>query len=232
MGGQAQLSRLTEFTIQVKSSITWLAAMDKPAYQYVQRVRSDRAMLEDLIDLPRWTQEQISELIEYRCMQAGIAPDFSQIVIPHQFDETDYETLEERNRSGFYRILWNAAGGNPSVALRLWADALAVTVDDHIVVRHLPLELATGQLEVANLSVLLLLRVIAQSEMSTTNDISESLQLPFGVVSNAIRVAMIRGWIEEIDGYYRITWRWFRAINRVLARQNLLDREFFQETHP
>ena len=196
--------------------------MDKPAYQYVQRVRADIAMVEDLIELPTWTQEQIRELIEYRCEQTDVTPDFSQIVIPHQFDETDYETLDERNRSGFYRILWNAAGGNPSVALRLWTDALAVTEDDHIVVRHLPLELITGQLEAANLPILLLLRVIAQSEMSTINDISESLQLPLVIVSNAIRVALLRGWIEEIDGYYRITWHWFRAINRVLARQNLL----------
>ena len=188
-------------------------------------------MVEGLIDLPTWTQEQISELIEYRCLQAGINPDFSQMVISHRFDETDYVTLEERNRSGFYRILWNAAGGNPSVALRLWADALAVTADEHVVVRHLPRELVTGQLEGANLAVLLLLRVIAQSEMSTMDDISESLQLPLSVVSNAVRVAMIRGWIEDIDGYYRISWRWYRAIIRVLARQNLLAREFFQETH-
>jgi hypothetical protein len=231
MGGQAELNRLEEFTLKVKSSIPWIVVMDKHAFQYVLRVHSDRAMVEDLIDLPTWTQEQISELVTYRCRQAGMTPDFSQMDIPYLFDETEYETIEERNRSGFYRILWNAAGGNPSVALRLWADTLAVTADDRIVVRHLPRELSTGQLEGANLSVLLLLRVIAQSEISTTEDIGEGLQLPFAVVSNAIRVAMIRGWIEEIDGTYRITWRWFKTINRVLARQNLLAREVFQEAH-
>ena len=226
MGGQLEMNRLSEFAQQIKSNITWILAMDRPAYQYVKRVRADHSIVEDLVELPTWTQEQISELIEYRCKQAGITPDFNQIEIPHQFDETDFESLEERNRSGFYRILWNTSGGNPSVALRLWADALTVMKDNHIVVQRLPseLEIDTEQLENADLPLLLLLRVIAQSEMSTIDDISESLQLPFVVVSNAIRVALIRGWVEQIDDYYRITWRWFRSINRVLARQNFLTR--------
>ena len=181
-------------------------------------------MLNDYIELTPWTQEQISELIETRCRWAGIEPDFSEIDIPHQYDDIDYESLDERTRAGFYRILSNASAGNPSVALRLWGDSLAVTDDERILVQVLPQVFGGDQLEKANLSVLLILRVIIQSEMTTSDDIAESLQLASSVIDNGIRFALLRGWIEETDGYYNITWRWFRPINRVLTRQNLLSR--------
>jgi DNA-binding IclR family transcriptional regulator len=69
-----------------------------------------------------------------------------------------------------------------------------------------------------------MLRVIAQSGMSTAEDVAESLQLNPTVIESGIRFALFRGWIEETGGYYQITWRWFRTINRVLSRQNLLAR--------
>ena len=32
----------------------------------------------------------------------------------------------------------------------------------------------------------------------------------------------MRGWIEEVDGHHRVTWKWFRTITRVLVRRNFL----------
>jgi hypothetical protein len=226
MNGAIELKRLIEFVAPLRSRahICVIAAMIRPAFQYLSRLRAERLMLNDYIELTPWTQEQISELIETRCRWAGIEPDFSEIDIPHQYDDIDYESLDERTRAGFYRILSNASAGNPSVALRFWGDSLAVTDDERILVQVLPQVFGGDQLEKANLSVLLILRVIIQSEMTTSDDIAESLQLASSVIDNGIRFALLRGWIEETDGYYNITWRWFRPINRVLTRQNLLSR--------
>ena len=77
-----------------------------------------------------------------------------------------------------------------------------------------------------NLSVLLVLRVIIQSGMAEQKDIIQSLKLPEAEVANAIRYATRCDWIEDLNGFYRITWKWFRPITRVLARQNLLVRKF------
>jgi hypothetical protein len=226
MNGAIELKRLIQFVAPLRSrvNICLIVAMVRPAFQYLSRLRAERIMLNDFIELTPWTQEQISELIEARCRWAGIEPDFSEIDIPHQYDDVDYESLDERTRAGFYRILSNASAGNPSVALRLWGDSLAVTDDGRILVQVLPQVFGGDQLEKANLSVLLILRVIIQSEMTTSEDIAESLQLGSSVIDNGIRFATLRGWIEETDGYYQITCRWFRPINRVLTRQNLLSR--------
>ena len=55
-------------------------------------------------------------------------------------------------------------------------------------------------------------------------DIADNLRLPQGAVSSAMHFAVLRGWIEETEGRYRLSWTWFRSITRVLTRQNLLAR--------
>ena len=99
-----------------------------------------------------------------------------------------------------------------------------MTADGRVIVQLLPQVFTGEQLENASLPVLLMLRVIVQSGKTTLEDIAESLRLAPVVIENGIRFALFRGWIEEIDGYYQITWQWFRTINRVLVRQNLLTR--------
>jgi hypothetical protein len=224
--GVVELDRLSDFVAPLRSNgnVAMIISMIKPAYQYLRRLRGERAILDNAIELPAWTLDQITALIELRSMKAGIEADFSEIEMPYQYDEADYDSPDERIRSGFYRILWNASAGNPSVALRLWSDSLAETPEGRVVVQILPQIFAGDQMEHASLSILLMLRVIVQSGMTTAEDVVESLQLPSNVIENGIRFALLHGWIEETDGYYQVTWRWFRTINRVLTRQNLLAR--------
>ena len=64
----------------------------------------------------------------------------------HLFDDIDCDTVEDRNRFDFYRILWNASDGNPMVALHLWTDSLRIAPDNLILV-SLPQLSATSELE-------------------------------------------------------------------------------------
>jgi hypothetical protein len=181
-------------------------------------------VLLEVLELPLWTEERIRDLIDLRCTEADISPDFGDLVLPRQLDEIDYETIDERNRLAFNRILWNAADGNPAVALQIWVDSLSVSPDGKIIV-NIPRFPEIRELEGLNITTLLVLRVITQSGLATQDDILESLRLPIAEVAGAVRFSMQRGWIEEINGRYRLTWKWFRGITRVLSRQNLLPRK-------
>ena len=72
--------------------------------------------------------------------------------------------------------------------------------------------------------MLLILRVVAQSEWTTQEEIVNSLELPVTEVKGALHLATARGWLESQNGRFRLTWKWFRRITRVLARKNLLVR--------
>ena len=69
---------------------------------------------------------------------------------------------------------------------------------------------------------MLVLRVIAQAEHISLNDIVDNLRYPESVVENALNIALENNWVAAKDGLYTLTWRCFRTITRVLARRNLL----------
>ena len=177
-----------------------------------------------MLRIPLWTEEQIRKLIELRSAHADIEPDFGELILPRQFESIDYDTVEDRNRFGFYRILWNASDGNPMVSLQLWADSLRIAPDGRILV-SLPQLPATSELEKVNMSLLLVLRVIAQSEMANQEEIADSLRFSATEVAGALNLAITHEWVEQVNGRYHLTGKWFRSITRVLARKNLLVRK-------
>lgn len=223
LGGQHEIDQFSGLIRAIEVDVFWFYGVDWAAWQYISRVRADRLFVDDVLNLSLWTENQIRGLIEQRTDRTGIQPDFGELALPRQFEDIDYETVEERNRNGFYRILWNASDGNPAVALQLWADSLRVAPKGRILV-SLPQLPATEELEGVNITVLLILRVIAQSGYASQEQITDSLKLPETEVNVALRFALAREWVEIADGWYRLTWKWFRSITRVLARQNLLVR--------
>ncbi|MBW2295151.1 MAG: hypothetical protein JRG94_23015, partial [Deltaproteobacteria bacterium] len=158
-----------------------------------------------------------------RCEAAGIEPDYRRLVFPRQFDDGERNTLEERNRAGFQRILWDMSGGNPEVAMQLFVKSLRGLPNGRFVMR-MPQPAPVTAVNDARLTTLLVLRVIAQCDLATIDDITASLRLTRPMAMSSIRYALQRGWIEEQDGRYRISWDWFRTVTTVLVRRNLLPR--------
>jgi hypothetical protein len=202
--------------------LLWIFALNRVAWSYISRARAHRMALDDVLELPVWTERQIGELIELRCTEAGIEPDFSRLILPRRIDEGQYDTVDERNRAGIYRLITTIAGGSPSMALKLWTEALAVAPGGRIVVR-LPELPETGELQRSGISLLLVLRVIMQCELASADDVIKSLRLSTGEAHNALRFLMQRGWIEFDNGRYQVSDSWYGAVVSVLDRQNLIQ---------
>ena len=222
-GGQQDMDQVAGLVSSLQTDVFWFYGVNWAAWHYISRVRESQLFLDDVLRIPLWTEEQIRELIELRSAYVGIEPDFRELLLPRQFEDIDYDTIEDRNRFGFYRILWNASDGNPMVSLQLWADSLRIAPDGRFLV-SLPQLPATSELEKTNMTVLLTLRVIAQSEMASLEEITNSLRFPTSEVAGALHMAITHGWVEPVNGRYRLTRKWFRSIRRVLARKNLLVR--------
>ncbi len=223
IGGQKELIKLTELIENISAHVLWVFSVDRFAWQYLRRARADQSAINDVIELQPWTEEQLKGLFKIRNDEAGVEPNFSSVKIPNEYLETTFDTTLERNQAGLYRMIWTLSGGNPSVALRIWADCLCPNDQGQLVVT-LPAQPKSRDLEGVAQNILLVLRAIAQSEVISKADIADNLRLPTGAVSSAMHYAMSRGWIEETAAGYKISWEWFRTITGVLARQNLLAR--------
>ncbi|MFT5500875.1 MAG: hypothetical protein ACI88G_001008 [Woeseiaceae bacterium] len=223
IGGQNELSKLNKLVQDVVADVLWVFAVDCFAWQFLRRVRADQSSINEIIQLPSWTEEQLGELIDLRNSAASLEPDFAGVQIPDEHVVTSLETAEARNRASVYRMIWTLSGGNPTVALRIWSNTVFPDDSGQIRVRT-PAQPATRDLDDARQNVLLVLRAIAQSEVITADDVVDNLRLPAGAVGSAMHYCESRGWIEENDGYFSLSMQWFRTITRTLARQNLLAR--------
>jgi len=221
IGGFGELAGLSALFGRVHVPLVWGISVDRYAYQFIARARADYQVIDRLIQLRPWTEEQIGEFVEKRCESAGLKPDFSKIKVPRQHMDVAQDAIEDRNRVGLYTMLATMSRGNPSIAIRLFADGIRMTDagvaevglpsirDDHVFSRE-------------PITSLLILRVIAQVELITCEDIISNLRMAPAVVTSALQVAQLRGWVEEQNGRYRISWPWFRVITQMLGRQNLL----------
>lgn len=223
LGGQAQLESLSKFFRRSPSGILWVLGVDRVAWRYISRVHARTSLLEEVVELPTWSEEQLGELLKLRCADAGITPQYGRYIPSRYLDEAGQRSVEEMRRASLMRILWSAADGNPGATLRLWVDSLSVN-DDGEIVANLPQEPDTSQLDQLNPTALLVLRVIAQIEFATGEEIARSLRLSTQDIDQMLRIMLLRGWIDQADGRYRITGRWFRVITRTLTRRNLLAR--------
>jgi hypothetical protein len=201
----------------------WVYAIDRYAWRYIRAAQPRRAYADSVMELPPWTEEQLGEFIAERCEALSIDPDFSDVVLPRQFLDAAQTTVTERNRAGIIRMLTDYSDGNPSIALHLWADCL-VWKESGEVTGMLPTLGSTTELDNLPLEGLLVLRMIVQFERVNAEDLQLGLRISGTEVETAVRLCLAKGWIEEQDGMFTVSWRWFPVITRILARQNLLAR--------
>jgi hypothetical protein len=225
IGGQAELKKLSDLIEAIDHKVLWVFSVDCFAWQFLRRARADQSSIHEVIEVPSWNEDQLSSLIQQRNEGAGIEPNFAKAQIPAEYAVTSYDTADERNEAGIYRMLWTISGGNPAVALLTWSDCLYFeSEDDSQIYVRVPSQPSTRDLDNAAHNVMLVLRCIAQAELITEDDIVDNLRLPQGAVGTAMHYCNSQGWINVVEGRYRISMRWFRTITRALARQNLLAR--------
>jgi hypothetical protein len=223
MGGLLGMEQAAAIANGARGDIFWIVTLTRAAWPYINRMLGDRATLQEIIELPPWPEEQLEGLFDKRCRNAGIEPDYRRLVFPRQFDDGERATLEERNRYGFRRILWELSDGNPEVAMRLFADSLRELPTGRIVVR-LPQPASSDRLSSSNRTTLLILKVLVETEMATLEDIQAAVQVPLHAVTNALAHCTQQKWVEEVYDHYQITWASYRTVKRVLIRRGLITR--------
>lgn len=223
IGGQGELDNVISRLQELDFPGTWLYTVDRHTWRYLLAAQPKRAIADTILELPPWTEEQIADYIQQRCEEMNIEPDFSAVSVPRQFLDAQHSSPSERNRAGVIRMLVDYAEGNISVAMRLFAECLAVEKSG-AVEGALPCLASSVELEALPLDSALVLRVIAQFEGVHPQDIQAALRVSPAEVHAMLRLARMRGWIEDNDGRLDLHWRWRPVIVRMLARQNLLSR--------
>lgn len=222
IGGLADFDALVALARAAPPQLRWTVTIGGPAWSYLRRARHDRLVFDAVVQLPRWTTLQLRGLIEARTREAGIEPDFGQLIgdVPLSFDSE--VTPEELNRRGYFELLGDFTGGNPAVALEFWRRSLFRRRETgQVVVRtfETPDVARVTALPQASLFVL---RTIVQMDRATTRHIERSTDLAPIVIADALRGLERIGVIVPFDGGYRVALFWWAEVVRLLERRNLI----------
>ncbi len=220
IGGMRGLDELGRLTRLAGPDVSWIATIGAAAWQYVERARGDRLHFSDIIALGPWDEESISDLMRRRCELLEVSPSFESLVIPRQYDDDELEA-GKRREIGYYRILWDYAGGNPHVASWFWAESLFRDADGDLVVR-LFREPPAAELDALSLPLQFVLRALVQLETASRSELSDAIRMSADEIQDALSYAIGRGYVSEENGIFALTWPWYRAVTRMLQRQHLL----------
>ncbi|WOH37115.1 AAA family ATPase [Thalassotalea fonticola] len=220
--GQREIRRLYGWINELKGLALWVLTFDSSSWSLLNALGIATGFFSTNIQLKSWTEDQISDLFELRCKEAEIDIDFAQLVIPRQLADIEDDSIESRNKSGIYRIIWGYADGNPAVACRAFANSIIYS--EGKLVAKLPISPNGKIIEHFDINSLLVLRVLCQFGRCSVNDIVKNLRLHGLVVNSALAACVAQGIVEQVNGRFQITWFWFRTASKYLARQNLLTR--------
>lgn len=220
VNGLRGLDQFATLERAVGGNVSWVVTIGSASWHYIQRARGDRVFFEQVVKLPRWTEEELGELIQAQCERAGVDPSFEGLVVPRQ-TEAPLPERANRTEAGYYRLLWDHSHGNPGVALHAFRESLFVSDEGETVVR-LFREPSPQQIEDLSAPLLFVLRSVVQLELATAQEIVDATQFPLADVEDAVRFCLARGYLERHQTGVRVTWPWYRTITRVLERQHLL----------
>jgi hypothetical protein len=223
MGGLRGLDQLVGTARGYSKRAVWVLAVDEIVWTFLSRARSICPLFDEVIFLDPWREEQIAALLTERSAQAGLSPSFEGLLeqLPPGADEQDRQDALQERKDGYFRLVWDHAGGNPGVALQVWRSSLAQDEAGTPVVRVLQVPDVT-ELERLPDAVLFVLRAILQLAPAYPAQIDEATRLDGDALHDALRYGLARGYLAEDGGRFRVTWAWYQPIMQLLQRHQLL----------
>lgn len=223
IGGLARFDDVLAFARSSASRKTWVFALDAALWPLLRRARDSRPMFDLTHLLMPWSEDRIGALIADRTTACGVEPKYDTLLdrLPPGSDEQDRQEALEVKRLGYQRMLWDHVGGNPGLALEAWRTSLASEESGEVHVRRLqPPDAA--QLETLPDSSLFILRAVLQLAPARVEAVAQAVRLPPDQVLEELRAGTSRGFYEERERAFRITWKWLRAVKHLLERRHLL----------
>ena len=224
INGLIEFDQLTRLARGIGHESVLVATIEHTSWDFLERARQDRLVFDSVIRMPRWSLQEVRDLIERRTKEAGIEPDFANVIDSGAFAIDEDLSPEERKKFQYFRRLHDYTDGNPAIALEYWRRSLFVIAETGQVVA-LTFERPNAD-ELSNLPApaLLVMRAILQMGRAKTGAIERSTHLPSPTISGSLRRLERLGAVTTDEGCYLIALDWWLEVRRLLERRNLVVR--------
>jgi hypothetical protein len=203
--------------------VLWVFSIDAIVWPFLCRACDARPPFDDALMLGPWTDRQIGSLLAERSSEAGIVPDFRDLLdeLPPDADELERQEALADKRAGYYEMVWSYAYGNPAMALEVWRSSLVEDAAGHVRVRPLHAPRAEG-LEALPDTLLFVLRAVLQMAPASVADVVAATRISEPQVQEAFGVGRAQGYLLDEGGRVSVCWGWLRAVLLLLERRHLV----------
>ncbi len=204
----------------------WMLTVHAPAWRLLERIGTvvNPNSFRHVIELPRLGGAELQKWLIRRTRQAGYEPDFGPLSSSTAAGQPAAES--DRTAEAFFRLLAEASGGNPGVAVPLWALSLSPSnpdVQDLDTLRvRLPEVISNPQLHPLSDPALLILAAVRVHGGLTVSEIVQVNNMEADLVQSTVQVLDNLGLLHRVGGRFHIDMTWLTAITRLLRRRHFV----------
>jgi len=176
--------------------IFWCLGINNYSWEFLEAVLKKSRYFNFIYKLERWREEDIQKLILSNHQKTGFDLDYDQVLISPNRSSDEVNEVDAEAR--YFRILWEEAMGNPSVAIKVWLSSLERNGQKSM--RALiPVERSDdlGSLPDAFHFVL---ATIVRHESMTIEEIIQSTDLSNDIVRNAVKSCLEKEYLVRKRG--------------------------------
>ncbi|MDX1692317.1 MAG: AAA family ATPase [Ketobacteraceae bacterium] len=200
-------------------NIFWIVAINQQSWIYLNDVFSRTYQFSNRINIQRWTQQEIRELILNRHRASRRRLKYDELLLA---STAHSETATRAAESRCFSLLWDQSAGIPAVALSIWVNAARHPGKGQIEMGIPERPSSSVMLELTD-DYLFVYSALIIHETLNTQQAQAVTHLSEPIVRRALKLGMDQGFVIRKDrGRYTINSLWYIQLCQLLRRKNFL----------
>ncbi|WP_428261846.1 hypothetical protein [Haliangium sp.] len=223
VGGFAAWEAFTRIVNQSCEQVFWVLTFNDAAWDYLRNIAGGVAYFRRVVEIGRWSDEQLRRLLLTRMRRAGYRPNFTDLLVT-RIEGVETRAQVIRTSQGYFRLLWDFTDGNPRVATHYWLRSLVPDPDKPRVRVHLFAAPRIEELEELSDDMAFVLTAVVEHENLDADELTAVSNLPADFCRFALDYCCEHGYLREGggSGRFRLATHWQQPIIRYLKRRHFL----------
>ncbi len=203
------------------SEVFWVLSFEKAAWDYLSNVGGRVEYFRKVIKMPEWSETDLRRLILGRMRRSRYRVNFSDLLVT-RLEGVKMKSQIIRTSQGYFRLLWDYANGNPTLACFFWLRSLIPDPDSHSVRVHLFGAPRIEELEKLSDDLAFVLTAVVEHASANANELAEITNISLHRCRFALRLGRERGYLVSRGPRVVISPLWYQTIRTYLKRKHLL----------
>lgn len=200
-------------------NIFWIVAINQPSWIYLNDVFSRTYQFSNRLNIQRWSQQEIRELILGRHRASRRRLRYDELLLA---STAHSETATRAAEARCFSLLWDQSSGIPAVALSIWVNAARHPAKGQIEMGIPERPTSSTLLELSD-DHLFVFAALITHETLNTQQAQAVTHLAEPIVRRALKLGLDQGFvIRKNRGRYTINSLWYLQLCQLLKRKNFL----------